>query len=150
MTIPTPEAAQELETEQGETPPYYCISFDRLEQELNRSAVTLLAERRGRSAPSLLQDDHELDDPQELLEEIAEFSAQETDFINSYMPVQEILFRTLLARRNSPMSLDELCHELTERWSTPDRPINITPGNLQRILDNDAYYGFARQEISGA
>lgn len=139
MTIPTPEASQDPEAEQGETPLYYCISFDRLEQELNRSAATLLAERRGPQDPALSQDD-----PQEMLAEIAEFSAPEEDFINSYMPVQEILFRTLLARRNAPMSLEELCHELTERWSTPARPINVTTGSLQRILDSDTYYGFAR------
>lgn len=147
MTLPTPEETLETEAEQEEeTPLYYRISFDRLESELERDAVTLLAARRGRSAPSLVQADHELDDPQALLEEIAEFAAPEEDFIHSNLPVQEILFRTLLARRNEPMALDDLCHELTERWSAPDRPINLTPQSLQRILDSDHYYGFAREE----
>ena len=148
MTLPTPEETLETEAEQEEeTPLYYRISFDRLEAELKRDAVTLLAARRGRSAPSLVQADHELDDPQALLEEIAEFAAPEEDFIHSNLPVQEILFRTLLARRNAPMALDDLCHELTERWSAPDRPINLTPQSLQRILDNDHYYGFAREDV---
>ena len=147
MTLPTPEETLETEAEQEETPLYYRISFDRL-AELERDAVTLLAARRGRSAPSLVQADHELDDPQALLEEIAEFTAPEEDFIHSNLPVQEILFRTLLARRNAPMALDDLCHELTERWSAPDRPINLTPQSLQRILDNDHYYGFAREETA--
>ena len=146
MTLPTPEETLETEAEQEETPLYYRISFARL-AELERDAVTLLAARRGRSAPSLVQADHELDDPQALLEEIAEFTAPEEDFIHSNLPVQEILFRTLLARRNEPMALDDLCHELTERWSAPDRPINLTPQSLQRILDNDHYYGFAREEL---
>lgn len=147
MTLPTPEETLETEAEQEEeTPLYYRISFDRL-AELERDAVTLLAARRGRSSPSLVQADHELDDPQALLEEIAEFTAPEEDFIHSNLPVQEILFRTLLARRNEPMALDALCHELTERWSAPDRPINLTPQSLQRILDNDHYYGFAREEM---
>ena len=145
MTLPTPEETLETEAEQEETPLYYRISFDRL-AELERDAVTLLAARRGPSSPSLVQADHELDDPQALLEEIAEFTAPEEDFIHSNLPVQEILFRTLLARRNEPMALDDLCHELTERWSAPDRPINLTPQSLQRILDNDHYYGFAREE----
>ena len=145
MTLPTPEETLETEAEQEETPLYYRISFDRL-AELERDAVTLLAARRGPSSPSLVQADHELDDPQSLLEEIAEFAAPEEDFIHSNLPVQEILFRTLLARRNAPMALDDLCHELTERWSAPDRPINLTPQSLQRILDNDHYYGFAREE----
>lgn len=147
MTLPTPEETLETEAEQEEeTPLYYRISFDRL-AELERDAVTLLAARRGPSSPSLVQADHELDDPQALLEEIAEFTAPEEDFIHSNLPVQEILFRTLLARRNEPMALDDLCHELTERWSAPDRPINLTPQSLQRILDSDHYYGFAREEV---
>lgn len=145
MTLPTPEETLETEAEQEETPLYYRISFDRL-AELERDAVTLLAARRGPSSPSLVQADHELDDPQALLEEIAEFAAPEEDFIHSNLPVQEILFRTLLARRNEPMALEDLCSELTERWSAPDRPINLTPQSLQRILDSDHYYGFAREE----
>ena len=138
MTISNPEASQQ----EGETPLYY-ISFSRLD-ELNRSAITLLAARRTPMSPSMLKQDHELDDPQELLDEIAEFCGDEEDFIHSNMPVQEIVFRTLLARRNEPMSLTELHHDLTERWSTPVRPIHVSLKNLERILDSDDYYGFAR------
>ena len=138
MTISNPEASQQ----EGETPLYY-ISFSRLD-ELNRSAITLLAARRTPMSPSMLKQDHELEDPQELLDEIAEFCGDEEDFIHSNMPVQEIVFRTLLARRNEPMSLTELHHDLTERWSTPVRPIHVSLKNLERILDSDDYYGFAR------
>lgn len=140
MTVPNPESPlQEEET------PLYCISFDRLDH-LNRSAITLLAARRSPMAPSLLREDHELDNAQELLDEIARYSSDEEDFIDSNMPIQEIVFRTLLARGNEPMSLGELHHELTERWATPVRPISISRKNLERILDNDDYYGFARAQ----
>ena len=139
MTIPNPEAPQAQE----ESPLYY-ISFERI-GELNRSAVTLLAERRGPMVPSRLRADHELDNPQELLDEIAEYSAAEEDFIHSNMPIQEIVFRTLLTRRNQPIALNELHYELTERWSTPVRPISVTLTSLERILNSDTYYGFARQ-----
>ena len=138
MTVPNPETPQQEE----ETPLYY-ISFDRLDH-LNRSAITLLAARRSPMSPSMLQEDQELNDPQELLEEIAQYSSEEEDFIDSGMPIQEIAFRTLLARRNEPMLLSDLHHELTERWATPVRPISISVKNLERILDNDDYYGFAR------
>ncbi len=138
MTVPSPEDSQLQE----ESPLYY-ISFERI-AELKRSAVTLLAERRGPMVPSRMKADHELDDPQELLEEIADYSATEEDFINSNMSIQEIVFRTLLARRNQPTTLTELHYELTERWSTPLRPISVSQRNLQRILDSDTYYGFAR------
>ena len=140
MTTPNPEAPQ-----QEEETPLYCISFDRLD-ELNRSAITLLAARRSPMSPSMMKEDHELDNPQELLDEIAEFCGEEEDFISSSMPIQEIIFRTMLARRNEPISLSELHRELTERRSTPVRPIHISPRNLERILDSDDYYGFARAE----
>lgn len=143
MTVPVPETPQELE----ETP-VYCISFDRL-TELNRSAVAVLAARRGPSCPSRLKPDHELNDPQELVEEIAQYSATEDGFIEPDMPIQEIVFRVLLSRKNQPTSLLDLHYELTERWATPIRPINVSASNLRRILDSDTYYGFARQVAPG-
>jgi hypothetical protein len=60
------------------------------------------------------------------------------------MPIQEIVFRILLSRRNAPTPLHELHYELTERWATPMRPINISEAGLGRILDADTYYGFAQ------
>jgi len=62
------------------------------------------------------------------------------------MPLMEIVFRILLSRRNEPTSLTDLHYELTERWATPVRPINVSEKGLQRVLDNDNYYGFAQQE----
>ncbi len=141
MTVPNPEATQQEE----ETPLYYHISFDLLE-ELNRSAISLLAGRRSPMSPSLLVEDQTLNSIQELLDEIAEFSAQDEDFINSNMPIQEIVFRTMLLRGNKPILLSELHHEITERWATPVRPINVSLKNLERVLDSDNYYGFAQVE----
>ena len=139
MTVPVPETPEEIE----ESPVYY-ISFDRI-AELKRSAVTILAARRGASAPSRLKPDHELDDPQALVVEIAEYADSEDGFIQPDMPIQEIVFRILLSRKNEPTSLTELHEQLTERWSTPIRPINVSLGSLERILDGDTYYGFARE-----
>ena len=62
------------------------------------------------------------------------------------MPIQEIVFRLLLTRRNTPTLLSDLHYELTEKWSTPVRPINITENGLARILNSDTYYGFVRLE----
>lgn len=150
MTIPTPEmppaVEQDAEAEPAEPPIYYCISFDRLANELNRSAVVLLSSRSGSRQPA----DPESADPQALLDDIAEYDAPDDGFIQPSMTVQEILFRTFLARRNAPMSLAELRRELTEKWSFPDRPISLTPAGLQRILDHDHYYGFARRDPAAA
>jgi hypothetical protein len=143
MTIPEPGTSPG----DGDSLLYY-VSFDRL-AELNRSAITLLAARRGPSAPSRLRPDHELKDPQELVEEISEYGAKEPDFIRHDMPIQEIVFRILLSRRNQPTKLRDLHYELTERWATPMRPINVTELGLRRILDNDTYYGFVYVNSEG-
>ena len=147
MTSADPQDPQETgqpeEESQPEEPLLYCISFDRL-AELNRSAVALVAERRGPSCPSLAKPIQELTNPRELVQEIAKFSAEDEGFIRTTMGIQEIVFRTLLARRNQPTLLTDLHHELTERWSTPIRPINITEDGLRRIMEADDFYGFAR------
>ena len=143
MTSPEPETPEQSEeTAQPEEARLYRISFERL-AELKRSAVLLLAERRPPSCPSLQKPDQELSDPQELLDEIAQYSGDEEGFIHINMTIQEILFRTLLARRNQPTTLHDLHYELTERWSTPIRPISVTEDGLRRILEADGYYGFA-------
>ena len=128
--------------------PLYHISFERLAA-LGRSPVTILAARRSLSSPSRVQEDFELADPEALVNEIAEYGAAEEDFIRTNMPVQEIVFRILLARRNEPTPLRTLHYELTETWSTPIRPINLTEEGLARILDMDTYYGFERSGSEG-
>ena len=87
----------------------------------------------------------EMGDVKGLIREIAQNYKNDANFIRSDMPVQEIIFRTLLARGNRPMSLTDLHYELTERWASPIRPIVITEERLLRVLDNDTYYGFARK-----
>ena len=121
----------------------YHVSFERL-VELRRSSVALIAERRVESCPSMLTPLHELDDPQTLIEEIAEYCGGYEDFIHGNMAIQEIVFRTLLANANKPMTLQALHYELTERWSTPIRPISLTEEGLEGVLDADDYYGFSR------
>lgn len=142
MTMPASNPFSGAETHLA-----YYISFDRV-RALGRSPVSVLAARRG--LPSHEEDhgpeDHELFDCNALVAEIAEFSAKEEGYIRSEMPIQEIVFRMLLARGNRPTQLAELHEELTEKWSTPVRPINVTEKGLARILDQDTYYGFSHDE----
>ena len=86
-----------------------------------------------------------LGDVKSLIREISQNYKNDASFIRSDMPVQEIVFRSLLARNKRPLSLADLHYELTEKWATPIRPIVITEERLLRILDNDTYYGFARK-----
>ena len=124
--------------------PLFLISADRLGK-LERSPLHLVAARLTDSSPSKNKAISELGDVKSLIREISQNSKNDSSFIRSDMPVQEIVFRTLLARNNRPMSLTDLHYELTDRWATPIRPIVITEERLLRILDNDTYYGFARK-----
>ncbi|PKB83755.1 MAG: hypothetical protein BZY88_01570 [SAR202 cluster bacterium Io17-Chloro-G9] len=142
-SVVTPD---EVEPEpEVKVPPNYYISFPRLEQ-LKRSPVVLVAARRVQGCPSMSRPDSELKDAQALVTEIAQHYQEDEDFIRTDMPMMEIVFRILLSRRNRPMSLTDLHYELTERWATPVRPLNISESGLQKILEGDNYYGFARSE----
>ena len=143
MTTPDVEATQQTE----ETVLLYYVSFERL-AELKRSAIGMVAVRRPQSCPSRQKPDQELTDPQKVIAEIAEYCEGDEDFIRTEMPIQEIVFRMMLSRRNEPTLLRELHQELTEKWATPIRPISITEQALARILDSDTFYGFARAETS--
>ena len=118
----------------------YHISLSRLEQ-LNRSAVHLLSTRLTKACPSHGLPANDLE-PTALIREIRDFHGDTEDFIRADMPIQEILFRTLLARGNESLSLGELHRELTERWSSALRPISIDQERLLRVLEADSYYGF--------
>ena len=146
-TVETLEVTPE-ETVAEEPPemdnPLFLISVDRLGK-LERSPIHLVAARLTASSPSKTKAISELGDVKSLIREISQNSKNDSSFIRSDMPVQEILFRTLLARNNRPMSLTDMHYELTDRWATPIRPIVITEKRLLRILDNDTYYGFARK-----
>ena len=142
MTTPGEELAdQEEESTENLEDILYHISFPRLEQ-LNRSAALLVAERRVPTCPSYDTPAHQLTDPQKVINEIADHFEDSGGFIQVEMPLKEIVFRTLLTRKNQATSLADLHHELTDRWSTPVRPITVTPEGLRRILDTDLYYGF--------
>ena len=119
----------------------YHISLPRLQQ-MNRSAAHLIAARLTEACPSHGQPVAGLP-PDALIREIREFHADTEDFIRADMPIQEILFRTLLTQGNEPMSLSQLHRELTDRWSSPVRPISIDQERLRRVLNADTYYGFA-------
>ena len=120
----------------------YRFSLERLE-ELNRSPIPLLLARLNTACPSFGKTPSQIADPSDLVREIRSHCAEDTEYIQSAMPLQEIVFRTLLLRGEEPMSLSELHAELTGKWSTPIRPITLTMGGLARVLDSDVFYGFA-------
>ena len=120
----------------------YRFSPDRL-AELNRAPVPLLLARLTTGCPSYGKTPADIDGADTLIAEIRDHCAGDTDFIRQSMPLQEIVFRTLLLDADSTMTLGQLHQELTERWSSAIRPITVTLSGLARILDNDEFYGFA-------
>ena len=137
-------AEDSVEEEPVRKNPLFLISVDRLAK-LERSPIHLVAGRLAADSPSKSKAIGELGDVKSLIREISQSYKNDASFIRSDMPVQEIVFRTLLARNNRPMSLADLHYELTEKWATPIRPIVITEERLLRILDNDTYYGFVKK-----
>ena len=119
----------------------YRFNLDRLD-ELNRSALPLLLARTNTDCPSHGKTPAEIGDPAVLLAEIRTHCAEDSDFIRQSMPLQEIVFRTLLLAEDQTLTLGELHREVTERWSSPIRPITVTVSGLARILDSDVFYGF--------
>lgn len=119
----------------------YHISLERL-SELNRSPAPLLLARLNSACPSYGKTPANAADPVRLMAEIRRHCKDDADFIAQSMPLQEIVFRTLLLNGVEPMTLGQLHHELTERWSSPLRPISVTVSGLARILDSDRFYGF--------
>jgi len=148
MTTPDPQtedlSEEQVEEQRERENPMFLISVDRLNK-LERSPIHMVAGRLAATSPSKSKPVNELGDLKGLIREISQNYKNDANFIRSDMPVQEIIFRTLLARNNRPMSLSDLHYELTERWATPIRPIVVTEERLLRILDSDTYYGFARK-----
>ena len=144
MTTQDTNADESAEEQPEKENPMFVISVDRLAK-LERSPVHLVAGRLASTSPSKSKPINELGEVKGLIREISQNYKSDPNFIRSDMPVQEIIFRTLLARNNRAMSLADLHYELTERWATPMRPIVITEERLLRILDSDSYYGFARK-----
>ena len=120
----------------------YRFSLERL-GELNRSPAPLLLARLNTACPSYGKTPADIADSADLIEEIRRHCADDDSFIRNSLPLQEIVFRTLLLNGGKPMTLGELHREVTERWSTPIRAITVTVAGLARILDSDSFYGFA-------
>ena len=120
---------------------YYCISPERL-VELNRSLEVLLLTRRCRSCREQPFDVAHPPSVDEQMQHIVECCGLDETFIRPAMPMQEIVFRMLLAQGNRPMSLEAVHYQLTDRWATPGNPMNISQKGLKSILDSDEFYGF--------
>ena len=98
--------------------------------------------RRCPSCEARLQETGEIPSVEAQIKEIEECCGNKEGFIRPEMPMQEIVFRTLLAGGNVPVSLSQLHYQVTDRWYTPANPRSISVAGLKTVLDADLYYGF--------
>ena len=147
--------SQETETQTAEATetatqkdPSYVIDLSRLE-ELHRSLGPILLSRRCPSCRDQIQESGEIPSDAKQIRDIARCCAKKEGFIRPELPLQEIVFRTLLAAGKKTTTLSQLHYEVTERWYTPANPRNITVAGLGKVLDSDVYYGFKKVETAG-
>jgi len=117
------------------------ISFARISG-LNRSALTLLSERLHPNCPSWGKTISELPTPEKLVTEITANSKADDNYINTDMPIKEMIFRILLTSKNKPRTIGNLHKLLTGTWSTPIKPITLSQSSLVKVIELDDYYGF--------
>ena len=138
----TPEEVELREPETvEEEPPDYVINPSRVSS-TDRSLASMLLGRRCPTCQARISTNKKPTTEKAHFKEIAGCCAKKEGFIRADMPMQEILFRTILAAANKPVNLERLHYQITEGWYTPVNPRNISMNNLKRVLDSDVYYGF--------
>ena len=145
MTMPEHMETQEPDSASQRVPEYVIDPL--LVSQSGRSLSLLLQSRRCASCNARLEASQEMPSDEDSIREIAKCCSTQEGFISPEMPMQEIVFRTILSEGNRPVSLERLHYAVTEGWYSPINPRSITLSGLKRVLDSDAYYGF--KEVEG-
>ena len=141
---PTEEVQVEATPEEPEPPPEpprYAIDPERIKQS-NRSFEAMLESRRGSPSAAKSKTAKKPPTTLQVIREFATWASKKEDFIKPEMPMQEIIFRIILAGKNQPVGLEDLHFAVTDRYYTPINPRSISEEGLKQVLDNDVYYGF--------
>lgn len=80
--------------------------------------------------------------PANPVSQIRDCCSKSKDFIRPNMPLQEAIFRVMLANGNQPLDAEEICQQL-EWMGYGERARFISPSSIQRMLEADDFYGFA-------
>ena len=148
MTLPENALSQEPEVT-PEIDPSYVIDPSKAD-DLNRSLAALLASRRCTDCREQLQAQGGSVSTEEHISRIGKCCSKQEGFIQPEMPMQEIIFRTLLAGGNKPATLSHIHYEVTETWYTPMNPRSVSVSKVKRVLESDNYYGFTKVEAAAA
>ena len=140
--IEEPEAiAADAEAIEKEVHPHYVIDPSRL-QEFERSLLAMLLSRRCPSCKPKVAARVKPPTEAEHIKQFAKCCSKREGFIRPNMPMQEIIFRSILSEGNQPVSVEQLHELVTARWYSPANPRSLSPDALKQVLDKDVYYGF--------
>jgi len=128
----------------GNIESYYVIDVSRLKI-LNRSLDGMLESRCPGYKDYLKAKKRETND-NDLLKAATNACANMEAFIRPDLPIQDIVFRSLIRVGNKVTSLSYLHEEVTDKWYTPSNPRSLSVKDLKRVLDSDTYYGFLEVE----
>jgi hypothetical protein len=114
----------------------YIIDFNWY-KDSKRSFSTLVQSRLCKACQNKIKVSKATND--ELVLAIKDCCSKNTGFITSKMPLLEIIFRIFLANGNEPLSAEQVFQELEECRGEGS---GIAPHMINRLLDNERYYGF--------
>lgn len=93
------------------------------------------------------QEVREVPFPANPVTQIRDCCSKSKDFVRPNMPLQEAIFRVILANGNQPLDAEEICQQL-EWMGYGERARFISPVSIQRLLENDNFYGFAQAPVA--
>lgn len=94
----------------------------------------------------VVQEVHLVPFPSNPIAQVRDCCSKSKDYIRPYMPLQEAIFRGILANGNQPLDADEICQQL-EWMGFGERTRFLSPASVQRLLENDNFYGFVAVPI---
>ena len=138
----------ENETVENQTAePKYAIS-EAAAEELGRSLPLLAYSRQSwmRKQDTAIEDAITAD-WRDFAEGIADHCSQQPDYLPPDTPMQEAIFRYLLARVDKPATAQEISEELSAKWSATQFQRDTSPRVIRRLLDSARdYYCIERVE----
>ena len=130
---------------EAESPPAeYIVDIE--QAELHGRALAMLI--MGRRCYEDRQTDEEVPTTargiQRLIKRISDHCRQTSDYLLADTPLKEAVFRVMLSLGNQPVTPEKLSETLSEQWAMTPYPRDISPGVLQKLMDNSESYCIVR------
>ena len=136
---------EETKTEEPQFPKYF-IDIDwhlgqrRSFKALLRSRILLLGGEKV-VAGIMKKDDRKI------LSAVAKVKFNDDEFIPPDLPIMEAVFRLFMTVGNRPMTPVEIRDLLMEWWREVGPYRDLEPQSLNRMIDNDEFYGFRQAPV---